>query len=122
MGLDLVLVFNRFGDRCTNAFYATDRLEFIRDGRIFAQLSARAEAEGVDPVCEPRPMPKKWLFYWDDDHEPTRTDGYGDKLTYLTAGDFEAVEAPPKCHRWNEAVLNFAKSLPEETQIILYWA
>lgn len=123
MGLDLTLIVNRFGDKFTDMFVATDRLSLYRDYSLFAQLSPDIEAEEGDCVCDPLPVPKDWSVEWHDDDGLRRitTDAYGSPLTYLTARDFEPVEFGAKAYPWNVAVVDFVKSLPGETQVVLYW-
>jgi hypothetical protein len=99
------------------------RLDTVRDYRFYAQISKEVmgDKEGVKAVCEPKPLPKfvRVMVYQDEGLKERKTDPYGSKLTYVTAGELGKVE--PLKGSWNESVITFIRTFPEDTPVILWW-
>ena len=109
MGIDLAVHPNRYYDhpRLSDGY---NRLAFWRDSELFEQIqklpSSLLEAE------------RGFVYYDDEGLDDSKTDGYGQPLRYVEAGQFANINSD---NTWNEAVLTFLRSLPPEMPIILYW-
>jgi hypothetical protein len=121
MGLDLTLVPIRHHE--IGWWLATERLSLDRDG-LGHMIGGCGDGE---PGVKTKPLPKKVDFDWygDEGLKRTKTDAYGGKLEYVTAGTLgEAMVSYTKKNKfspWNEAVIAFICALPVDTPVVLYW-
>jgi hypothetical protein len=74
----------------------------------------------------PRPFPENFIFDWYEDEGLKRrtVDSYGDKLTYLTAGElakFFLAEENKGTTQRNIAFGKYLEALPEHYWCVLWW-
>lgn len=95
--------------------YPTERVSFS-EAPNGPQLLARIGALSQKKL----PKGKKIVLY-ERDSRPTRENPYGETFTFLYPNNFTGFELPDGSHKWDRSVLEFLKSLPEDTPIIIYW-
>lgn len=132
MGMDLDLMpFDHFWANLHREYWGTDkpihlittnRLSTVREYRFYAQISKEVMGDEYDVkvVCDPKPIPKSLIVhvYEDEGIKIRKMDPYGDKLTYVTAGDLSKAKSESA---WNQGILTFIKTLPEDMPVILWW-
>lgn len=126
MGMDLALIpFGPFwrdgglsGARVD--IISSTRLDTWREYEFYAQITEEMGELGDKPVCDPQPLPKNVILhvYEDEGLKELDEDPYGEKLTYVTAG--ELAKTKPKTP-WNKSVIAFISTLPEDMPVILWW-
>lgn len=114
-----------FSRQCGNLL-AREVLTLDRDYTFF-QLFADTGRVDLHPVCQTHPL-DVGVWWYDDDGlgDPTNVDPYGEALTFITAGEAQAIEAALTTHRIettarNRAALAYMKELAPDTRIILWW-
>jgi hypothetical protein len=123
MGLDLTLIPCAYSTekKFSEWILATTRLDLFRNYDIFGQIDSRGRGDGP-VVCNAKPLPPNVRFDWyeDDGIKERKEDQYGDKLTYVLAGELVKVKTKDTC-QWNKAVFAMMKALPADTPVILWW-
>jgi hypothetical protein len=120
MGLDLTLCPIQYDDE--GIWRAYNRLSLCRDYYLFSRFSNIGRTE-VKPVTKPSPLRDNITLLWynDDGLEKRRDDPYGTPLTYVEACEFNKIDTV--ClNPWNRAVIEFIRSLPEDTPVVLWWS
>lgn len=124
MGMDLTLCPEKYGARLWHGSHlAYTRIDLGRNYELFGQIDSKmGRDETIKQVCTPQRLPPNVEFMWygDEGIKATRTDPYGDLLTYVEAGELAKVDVP-KGDPWNQAVFAMMKALPENTPVVLWW-
>ena len=102
---------------------ADTRIELEWDEELFALVGPPNEEP--PPGHRPRRLPGNVTFRWHGDeglHDRT-CDARGNRLTFLTAGELDALRPAAKATAswWNQAVFAFIAALPAETPVVLFW-
>ena len=124
MGLDLTVCPIKYGERDSFDWWlGHERLGFEREYDLFEQIESRGRQEPDEPiekVCNPQPIPPHIKFEWygDEGIEDRKENPYGEPLTFVRAFEFLKVQAK---NPWNKCVVDFLKSLPPQTPIVLWW-
>lgn len=127
MGLDLTIALDEYNcPEMRKSFLATSTLSFRRDYDIFTQIAGcRADEESPAQVCTPKPIPKGNVVLWykDEGIDDSTKSPYGDRLTYVTAGELCKVKLDTRfpTHQFNKAIFAMIRELPPESWVILYW-
>lgn len=109
MGIDLTVLPNRFYDQ-PGFGDGYNRLEFWREAKLFDRIR--------ELKSFPLESDRRFAYYSDDGIEHTLTDAYGSPLQYVEAWEFINVHSDNK---WNNAVIQFLRSLPLQMPVVLYW-
>lgn len=127
MSLDLTILPVLNGDiQTATVIECPKAVRFDPDCTLFSEIENTLKLHGrgyaMKPVLEPKPLPLQLKIEYFVDHEivRTRTDNYGEELTYVPAGDFEKVNTPKT--KKNDTILEYLKQLPPETPVILMWS
>lgn len=124
MGLDLAVCPVKYADHL-EWWLGFERLSFHRDYDLFEQIDSNGRQEPDEPiekVCNPQPLPEGVEFEWygDEGVRKETQDPYGSDLTFVRAFEFHKVDVS-KSHPWNKCIIDFLKSLPAQTPIVLWW-
>jgi hypothetical protein len=133
MGLDLSLCPLQHGNKHFHEavkqndgfwFLAFTRLALYRDYPLFSQLGADRHEDPPDVVLNTHDLPDSISFDWygDSGIATQKMDSYESKLTYVLAGDFKKLNLKENTHEWNVSVINFIRSLAEDTPVVLWWS
>lgn len=109
MGIDLTVLPNRFYDQ-PGFGDGYNRLEFWRETELFDRIR--------ELKSFPLESDRRFTYYSDDGIERTLTDAYGSHLEYVEAWEFINVHSD---NQWNNAVIQFLRSLPLKMPVVLYW-
>ncbi len=93
-----------------------DRISFVRDYELFDKFIALKE---IDNIIQETPS-KEIEYYFDEGVEVTANNPYGERLTYILAGDLKKADLSTD-NVWNQAVLLMLNNLPADTPIVLWW-
>jgi hypothetical protein len=131
MGLDLTLSPAKFGPYSAglNSWHnGGNSLSLSCSYAIFGQIAKTGWTRGVNPVCDPKPLPFDTVpgFSFSlpagkGELTDTTVDAYGTPLTYVTAGELARVKLPKDSTPWNVAIFAMMAALPPETPVVLYW-
>ena len=81
--------------------------------------------EAHPKLIEDKPIPKNVQvdLYTDNGCKNTKTNPYGENLTYFYAKDVRRFpkEFSFKISEWNKAIISFLRQLSEDTIIVLEW-
>jgi hypothetical protein len=122
MSLDLEMwpVRNR-EDMSGAKVYCFDGLRFAGDYELFGQLRDLSHYTEKMPTITPRPLPEAlWVESYG---EPgcTRSDKYGNPLTFVYAEELRRLAVSETTAPFNRAIVAFLHALPPETPVILMW-
>ena len=128
MGLDLTLMPLQDARELTGNVLGYNRLQFVRDYEIFAQI-ADVEGKsavpdiGVEAIVRTHPLPPrvKVGVYGDTGIRNTRKDPYGEEMVYATAGEMRKLVLPQSVSPTNKAIMAYVRALAKDTPIILEW-
>lgn len=124
MGLDLAICPIKW--QSSGWWLGFDRLGFERDYGLFEQIMNRGRQnpeDNIQQVCRPKEIADDVKFDWYGDEgieKKTTHDPYGDPLTFCYASEFHKINTD-HCGDWNKAVIEFLKTLPIQTPIVLWW-
>ncbi len=126
MGLDLTLMPLKDGRELSDHILGYNRLRFVRDYRVFAQI-ADVKGESVAPdeaIVRTYPLPPKVKvgIYGDSGIKNTRKNPYGEEMVYTTAREMRKIVLPEDVSHVNKAIMAYIKALRSDTPIILEWS
>lgn len=126
MGMDLWLYPHREPIKHWRTQIGIEGLRLDQHYDLFAQIdrNVMGDAGGdVKQVCKPKPLPPNVEFLIYDDEkgiQETRTDMYGEGLTYVEAWELKKVDIS-KVAPWTKAVFALIHALPDSYPVILMW-
>lgn len=115
MGMDLRLMFGRRENWGNRDFTFRTQIETDRDSQ-FQEVFRKARSEVV-------PLGAK-IFefcYGAADGHVLKKDKYGTEFSFTTAGVLKELEFSTAISKWNESIVAFIKSIPDDTIILLGW-
>jgi hypothetical protein len=122
MGLDLKVLFptRQAGVLSSKDIYCFDCLTFAQESRLFGQIRNMRDLVDVIPRVRVHRLPSSSSVhrFTESGLVATKTDAYGDPLTYLFATQCVALESESPA---NKAILAYIKALPSRAPIILMW-
>lgn len=92
---------------------------FEPDPRIFAQLTPLVGMP--HPVVTPRKLPDGVRVIEDIEFDAIKRDHHGNRLTYVTAGEFRELKIPEDTHPINRGIKGFVDALPDDWPVVLMW-
>lgn len=90
-----------------------NRLQFDRDYDLFDRIKR------LDTRTIPETARVDW--YSDEGIKSVTEDSYGSPLKYTRPIDWRVMLKPAGMTPWNKSVIEFLRSLPDPTPIILWW-
>lgn len=128
MGLDLTLMPLKDERELAGSILGYDRLQFVRDYKIFAQIAdvkgnSAVPDKGVEAIVQTHPLPPgvKVGIYGNLGIRNTRENPYGKEMVYTTAGEMRKIVLPEDVSPTNKAIMAYIKALRKDTPIILEW-
>ncbi len=137
MGLNLILMPLRDKRELAEAEFTGglilgyDRLRFLRDYRIFAQITdvegksmvPDEISGGVEAIVQVQPLPPKVKIgiYGESGIRKTRKNPYGNEMVYTTAQEMRKLVLPQDVNPTNKAIMAYVRALQKDTPIILQW-
>lgn len=125
MGMDLTLYPHNGRIQDWRSQHYSPALRLDRQYEIFAQIdqAVMGKEDKVKQVCKPKPLPPNVTFmvYNDDGLKETRTDKYGEGLTYVEAWELKKVNVS-EASDWTKAIFAMIKALPDSYPVVLMWS
>ena len=128
MGLDLKLMPLKDARELSEDILGYNRLKFVRDYRIFAQIAdvegkSVVPDEAIEAIVKTYPLPPKVkvIIYRDSGIRSTRKNPYGEEMVYATAREMRKIVLPEDVSHVNKAIMAYIKALQRDTPIVLEW-
>lgn len=127
MGMDLTLYPHKEKIQHWRSMVGSSYLRLDREYDLFAQIDRGVmgdEGGDVKQVCKPKPLPPnvEFMVYNDEGLKETRTDKYGEGLTYVEVWELKKVKLPVDSSDWNKAIFAMIKALPDAYPVVLMWS
>lgn len=116
MGIDLTLapIKNAHG----SWWLAYDRLRLDRYYDLYREFGM----DGYTSISVYDVIVNQFDWYDDEGIVSDKLDPYGEKLKYFFSDEISKIDVNQlELSTWNKAVIEFIKSLPKQTPVVLYW-